>query len=415
MDHKPVELDANDPQFTWDGAPKLMMGAFAVGGVGLLAAAGIGAAKGDHFARFLHSYHVAFVFFLAIALGCLFFVTLHHLVRAGWSVVVRRLFEFGAGTMPIMAALAIPIVLSAVMGNNGLFIWVEADLAKDHLLAHKTPYLNVPFFVIRVLAYFGLWIMMARYFVGFSKKQDSDGDWRPTAAAQGHAAPLMIFFGLTLTFAAVDFIMALEPHWYSTIIGVYYFATAVMSSMASMILFAKFLQSRGKIQNVVTVEHFHDLGKLLFAFTFFWAYIAFSQYMLIWYANIPEGTIWYQHRQHGAWVPFSFFLLFGHFIIPFLGLISRNFKRQTNLLAFWAGWMLFMHWVDMFYLVMPSLYEHKHAGYDVASLPLSIMDLLCMVGVGGIFIGAMAMGMRGSFLVPMKDPRLNESLAFENM
>ena len=414
MDHKPVELDPNDPQFSWDGAPKLMVGAFAVGGVALAAAAGLGAARGDHFVAFFHSYQVAFIYFLAIALGCLFFITWHHLIRAGWSVVVRRLFEFGASTMPFMLLLSLPVIVPAAMGSDGLFIWVNEEIAaKDHLIHHKVPYLNIPFFLVRVAIYFGLWIWMARYFVGFSKQQDKDGDWKLTAVAQGRAAPLMIFFGLTLTFAAVDFIMSLEPHWYSTIIGVYYFAASVMSAMATVILLAKFLQSRGKVLKVISVEHYHDLGKLLFAFVFFWAYIAFSQYMLIWYANIPEGTIWYQHRQHGAWVGFAFFLLFGHFAVPFLGLISRNFKRHGTLLPFWAGWMLFMHWVDMFYLVAPSLFEH--GGYDDHALPLSLLDPLCMIGVGGIFVGALAMGMRGSFLVPMKDPRLNESLAFENI
>ena len=413
MDHKPVELDANDPQFSWDGASRLMVGGFAVGGVCLAAAAGIGATRGDHFVGFFHSYQVSFIYFLAIALGCLFFITWHHLIRACWSVVVRRLFEFGAGTMPIMLVLALPVVVPAALGSHSLFSWVDTELvAQDHLLHHKAPYLNVPFFLVRVAVYFGVWIMMARYFVGMSKQQDTDGDWSRSARAQRNAAPFMIGFALTLTFAAVDFIMSLEPHWYSTIIGVYYFAGAVMSSMASMILLAKFLQSRGKLQQVISVEHFHDLGKLLFAFVFFWGYIAFSQYMLIWYANIPEGTIWYQHRQHGQWIPFAFFLVFGHFFIPFLGLISRNFKRRTSLLAFWAGWALFMHWVDMFYLVMPSMYEH--GSYDQNVLPLSLMDPLCMIGVGAIFVGALAMGMRGSYLVPLKDPRLHESLAFEN-
>lgn len=414
MQLKPVELDAKDPQFQWDGAPRLMMGSFIVGGVSLVAAAGLGAAKGDHFSAFFHSYQVAFVYFLAIALGCLFFITWHHLARAGWSVIVRRLFEFGASTMPVMLLLSLPVIVPAALGNHGLYSWVDAELvAKDHLIAHKAPYLNVPFFLVRVALYFGVWIAMARYFVGFSKQQDSDGDWTRTARAQGHAAPLMIFFALTLTFAAVDFIMSLEPHWYSTIIGVYYFATSVMSSMAMVILLAKFLQSKGKVKEVISVEHYHDLGKLLFAFVFFWGYIAFSQYMLIWYANIPEGTIWYQHRQHGQWVYYAFFLLFGHFAVPFVGLISRNFKRATNLLAFWACWALFMHWVDMYYLVMPSIFEH--GDYDQNYIPISLMDPLCLIGVGGFFVGAMAMSIRGSFLVPMKDPRLNESLAFENM
>ncbi len=423
MQHKPVELDASDPQFTWDGAPKLMIGAFIVGVVALLAAAGLGSTYNDHFAAFLHSYHVAFLYFLAISLGCLFFITFHHLIRAEWGVVVRRLFEFGAATMPVMLVLSLPVVLPALFGSDGLFLWVNAEVvAGDHLLAHKTPYLNVTFFLIRVVIYFGVWIAMSRFFVGMSMQQDKSGDDSLTDRAQWYSGPIMIAFALTITFAAVDFIMSLEPHWYSTIIGVYLFAASVLSSMAAMILFAKFLQSRGKAK-VISIDHYHDLGKFLFAFTLFWAYIAFSQYMLIWYANIPEGTIWYQHRQHGQWIPFAFLLLFGHFAVPFVGLISRNFKRATNLLAMWAGWMLLMHWVDMFYLVMPSiyelyevhhLYESKEAMHEaVNTLPITLLDPLCLIGVGGIFVGALAMAMRGAFLVPMKDPRLAESLAHE--
>ena len=407
-------LDANDARLSpFEGGSKLLMVGLGLGVVGLGGAAALGAGQGDHFSQFMHSYLVAFCYFLAIALGGLFFVTLQHLTRAGWSVAVRRLAEVVAGTLPVLTLLALPIIIPAVMGSHALYHWADpAARVDDHMLHHKEPYLNNTFFLVRMVVFFGFWSLLARYFIKNSTRQDETGDPAITSRQQVMAAPAMIAFALTLTYGAVDLIMSLVPHWFSTIIGVYYFAGCVMSSMATLILLAKYLQSKGKLKDIVTVDHYHDLGKLMFAFTFFWAYIAFSQYMLIWYANIPEDTMWYAPRQQGQWIGFSVLLLFGHFVIPFVGVMSRHAKRRTGILMFWAVWLLAAHWVDMYYLVKPTLIiEH---GAAVGELHLTLMDPLCWIGVFGFFIAALGLGLKKHRLVPVKDPRLTESLAFEN-
>jgi hypothetical protein len=220
------------------------------------------------------------------------------------------------------------------------------------------------------------------------------------------SAPSMIAIALTLTFAAIDFMMTLEPTWFSTIFGVYYFASCVLGVHAAMILTLIWLQSRGIMKKSVTIEHYHDLGKMLFAFTVFWAYIGFSQFMLIWYANIPEETFWFKKRFAGDWSMVSWVLVFGHFVLPFFGLISRQIKRNRTTLAFWAIWLLAMVWIDLFWLIKPAL--------GTTDLPFGLLDVLCFVGIVSIFIASTAFHARNKNLIPIKDPRLARSLAFEN-
>ena len=414
MGHAQIAIfEAHEGRLSNTGDPRIVGAGLALGFLGLGGAAGMGAASG-HWYAFFNAYLIAFCFFLAIPLGALVFVTLQHLTRAGWSATVRRLAELIGSTMPLFAVLVVPIVLPTLAGSHAVFEWADPTLvANDHLLQHKAPYLNGSFFAARCIVYFGLWILLARFFLGSSLLQDKTRDVELTHRQQRWAAPAMIGLAVTLSYASVDLIMTLEPHWYSTIIGVYYFAGCFVSCMAVLIVLAKYLHHRGKLGDAVNVEHYHDLGKLLFAFTFFWAYIAFSQYMLIWYANIPEGTIWYQHRQDGSWIGFSLLLLFGHFIIPFLGLISRNAKRRTNVLLFWAIWMLVMHWVDMYYLIAPSLIAHGHG--EPGNLNLTLMDPFCMIGMAGLFVAALAWRLQRHRLVPTNDPRLSEAMAFENI
>lgn len=414
---EPIQLDPNRRElFFRDKAAQYMRISFIVGIICLAGAVGVGAMRGDHFTTFSFSYLVAYVSVLAVVLGALFFVILQHLVRAGWSVAVRRLAEIIAGTMPVMFLLALPIIVPVMMGSHVIYEWVDQTVVStDHLLQVKSPYLNPTFFLVRMAVYFGLWILAARMFGSTSVKQDESGDPKLTWKLESRAPLFMVGFALTLTFAAVDLIMSVVPHWYSTIIGVYYFGTAMMTAMATMILLARFLQKRGRLVDIITTEHYHDLGKLMFAFLFFWGYIAFSQFMLIWYANMPEGTSWYQMRFHGQWIPFSIgFLILGHFVIPFLGLISRQVKRNAFGLSFWAVWLLVMHWADMYYLIVPAIAGvHKHGSEEV--VPLCLTDPLSVIGIGAIFVGAIFMGMRKNALVPLKDPRLHESLAFENI
>lgn len=353
--------------------------------------------------RFFHSYLASFVFYVSLSLGALFFVALHHIFRAGWSVVVRRLAELMGANMFLLAVLFLPLL--AGLGN--LYPWIHTGAADtDPLLAWKSPYLNVVFFLARSVLYFAIWSGLSYYLLSRSLEQDESGDINLTLRLERMSAPALLLLGLTVTFAAFDWLMSLDPHWYSTIYGVYYFGGSMLGFYAFLTLAVYGLQRAGRLTHAITVEHYHDLGKWMLAFTLFWAYIAFSQYMLIWYGNIPEETGWFLRRQSHGWGWVGLILIFGHFIIPFFGLLSRYPKRRKPLLAFWAGWILVMHWIDLYWLVMPE--------FSPNGVPLHLVDFGCLAGLGGLYLANLARLARGRALVPVKDPRLGESLTFEN-
>jgi len=373
-----------------------------VGTFALVASVALAAAAPGGWRRFLFAYLVNFAFVLSLALGALYFVLLHHLTHSGWSVVVRRVGEAVAATFPVLAVLAVPVIL----GVHVLYPWAHGGAAPEPALQAKAAYLNVPFFVARLVVYFAVWAVTARYYFRRSTLQDDSGDVALTVKMERRAAIAMVAFGVTLTFAAIDLVMSLDPRWYSTIFGVYYFAGSVVGIYALLIVLTYSLQRAGYLRGAITVEHYHDLGKLLFGFVVFWAYIGFSQYMLIWYANIPEETRWLAVRQTGGWGWVGLVLLFGHFVVPFVALLSRAPKRRPRLLAAAAVWMLAMHWVDVYWLVAP-------AGDPGRPVP-HLVDLTLLVGLGSWLLAAAAFAVRRRSLVPERDPRLAESLAFEN-
>jgi hypothetical protein len=382
-------------------APKLVRGGVAAGVIGLLAAAGMAftAAGLDRFAR---SWLVAFAYLLTITFGALFFVILQHLVRAGWSVVVRRVAEAMAMNMPLMAVFLLPIL--AFLPR--IYEWaVPGVTAHDPILRGKAAYLNPTFFTIRWVIFFLIWTLLARYFWGRSVRQDTSGDPGLTKSMERSAAPAVVLFAVSLNFASFDLLMSVNPHWTSTMFGVYTFSGGTVAFFAILAVVTALLQRTGRMRGV-TDEHWHDMGKLLFAFGFFWAYIAFSQYMLIWYARLPEETVWYAARQAGQWKHVILLLLFGHFLVPFFVLLPRFVKRNPRLLGPVAAWMLFMHYVDIYWLVMPT--------YSAGKVPAHPIDLACAVGMGGFWLAAAAWRLRRVSLVPERDPRLAESLAFEN-
>ena len=408
-----VELPKDNYSFGAAGQ-KLTTIAGAIGVLALAGAAGLGVMAGDNLNSFLHSYLIAFFYFLTIALGALFFVAVQYLFRAGWSATVRRLAEIVAGTLPVLAVRALPIIVATAMGNHSLYIWTDhAAVEHDHLLEHKAPYLNLGFFLVRCVIYFGVWALLSWRYLSSSTKQDGNGDPKITRFNEILSAPGIILFALTLTFASIDFVMSLEAQFFSTIIGVYFFGGAMTSSLSLLVLFAMSLQNSGRMTSVLTKEHYHDLGKLMFGFTFFWSYIAFSQFMLIWYANIPEETEFFQHRIHGVWLIHSIVLLFGHFAFPFAFLLSRHIKRNRKTLAFGAAWLLIMHYVDISWWVMPTVNPHStEFPFEATQI---IAAVLSFIGIGGVFFGTIGfLGSRRS-LVALKDPRLAEALTFENV
>ncbi len=382
-----------------------------IGLVGFAVALVFGVAYGDGMSRFFHSYLIAFCYCLSISFGALFFTVLQHLVRARWSVVVRRLAEIISCTMPLMLVLSLVIIVPVLFGYHGLYEWldshlVHSDTPEGHLLHGKAAWLNGPFFALRILVYLGVASFIANYFRKKSVEQDETGDVAITDTLRRASAPGVIAFAFICCLASFDLLMSVSPTWFSTIFGVYYFAGCAMSIMAVLALVSMWLQRSGRLQTAITVEHYHDLGKLLFAFLFFWSYIAFSQFMLIWYANIPEETFWYQVRMQEPWANVSLLLLFGHCLVPFVFLLSRNTKRNLPVLAFFCVWMLFMHAVDFLWLIVPAYHGEG---------TVNVMDIALLVGMLGLFI-AYAAKQAGAdkHLIPIKDPRLSASLRFEN-
>jgi hypothetical protein len=377
-------------------------------GTSLLAVAGIATwVLPTGASHFWHSYLLHLCFFLSLALGALFFVILQHLTRAGWSVVVRRLAEHLAATIPILGLLFLPIFVLLLTGSAELYSWNDAvKVREDAILQGKAAYLNAEFFTIRGLFYLAVWSGLATYFRRQSLLQDSTRDPRATLRLQRWSGPAMILFALTITFAAFDWIMSLDPHWFSAVFGIYYFSGCVVGFLAVLILWAIALRRQGMLSEAITIEHYHDLGKLLFGFVFFWAYIAFSQYLLIWYANIPEETVWYLVRQSKGWQWVSLILLVGHFLIPFFGMLSKHVRRNRGALVVWASFILLMHWLDLYWLVMPQ--------FSPDGPTLGIWDLLCLIGFAAVFSGLSLRLATRSPLVPVGDPRLSESLAFKN-
>jgi len=390
----------------------LFVKAAGVGIVALGISAVLGAGEKDGWNRFSHSYLVAFVWVMTIGAGALWWVTIQNIVNSHWSTVIRRVAELIASNAPVLALLSLPVVLPLILGNPVMYLWADSSLMHEsHELANKIGYLNPTFFVIRFVVYFGFWTLLSRFFLKRSLGQDKETEAaaaKTVVTMRRLAGPAMIGFALTLTFCAIDLIMSLDPKWFSTMFGVYYFASCVLAVNSSLALTLMWLQGKGRLTSSVTVHHFHDLGKMVFAFTVFWAYVGFSQFMLLWYANIPEETLWFKIRFANSWGTLSWFLLFGHFVVPFFGLLSRHVKRNRKALAFWCIWQLVMIYVDMYWLVMPTL-------PGATEVPFALIDLTCWVGVLALFIAGVAYRAKSLNLMATNDPRLPKSLAFENI
>jgi hypothetical protein len=385
------------PGHSWNRLP-LIGAVLAVLGAVACAILGPGNPK-----QFYFSWLVSFLFFMSLALGALFFVLIQYAAQGGWGIVVRRIGETIFATIPVMAALFVPVVL----GLHDLYEWSHAGAAEhDALLRWKAPYLNTTFFLIRALVFFGSWSGIAILYYRGSRGQDVTGDPAVSARLRRLAGPAIIILALTQTFASIDWIMSLTPHWYSTMFGVYFFAGSFVGFIALLSVVVVAMRAPGLLETIITAEHLHDIGKFLFAFTAFWAYISFSQFFLMWYGNMPEETIWYKARMEGSWMTVSILLMAGHFGVPFLYLMGRSVKRRGATLAAGGAWLLAMHYLDLYWQVMPTL----HPG----GLRPSVLDVAAFVTVGGCFLAAAALLMRRQALVPIRDPRLAESLAFEN-
>jgi hypothetical protein len=403
---KPTDIDVPADSM-WAKLP-MIGGVLAVVGLG----ATLGSAMGEATrARAMFSYLWAFEVFLSIALGALGWTLIDHTVRAAWSVTVKRVSETKMATLPVFALLWIPI---GTIGYHVLYPWTHEH---DTILERKRWFLSDGFFFGRAILYWLVWIALSQLLYRWSTRRDgltSEVEKADTTKKMwGLSAPGILLWALTISFAAIDWLMSLQPHWYSTIFGVYYFAGATLASYSLTTLFTMGLQNAGAIKKAVTPEHYHDLGKLMFGFTVFWAYIAFSQFILIWYANIPEETEFYIVRVQGGWQYISYALPVLHFGVPFFYLLSRHIKRSRMALAAGAIWMLVMHAVDLYWLVLPNFGTHGEGAHE-GHLAVSWLDFAALIGMGGAFLAAYGFFLKKNKVLAINDPRLPESLVHEN-
>lgn len=331
--------------------------------------------------QFYRSYLIGYLMWVGVALGSMGVLMIHHMVGGRWGVAIRRYVESGARTLPLMALLVLPLLA----GIPHLYIWAQPEVvAKDAILQHKAPYLNVPFFVGRTVFYFAVWILFSILLNRWSAEQERADGPEVRTKLRNLSAPGMLVLGLTVTFAAFDWVMSLEPHWFSTVYGAMLITGQLLSTMAFAILCARLFTAEGPLEGTVDANQSHDLGNLLFAFNMLWAYIAFSQFLIIWSANLPEEITWYMKRMNGGWEVVAVVLLVFHFFLPFLILLVRRNKRKLAYLGKIAVAMLVMRVVDLFWLVAPA-FSH---GDEPSHFALHWLDIAAPVAVGGIWLAA---------------------------
>lgn len=383
------------------GGSKLMATAGALGVLGLLATLG-GMVSGSREAA--HSYLIAFVYWCGISVAFIIMQAIFHTAKAKWMTVLRRTMETMGLSVGIFALLVLPILWKM----DVLFPWVSPEgrfTAEElHHLHHKHAYLNVPFFLARQALYFGVWIFVAKTLHGWSTKQDETGELYLTVKLRTLSPGAIPFLALTMTFAGFDWLMTLTPLWQSTIFGVYYFAGSFLSAFCLLTIVTVRAQGQNLYGSAVTGAHYHNLGKLMLAFTAFWTYIAFSQFLLIWIANIPEEAGWFKLRMFGPWRNVSIALFFLHFVLPFAVLLSRTIKLMPKVLATVAVWQLAMHLLDIYWLVWPAL-SPESPGFHWTLLT-------AFVGVGGLAVATGLFLAKGRYTLPVKDPYISDSLRY---
>ncbi len=369
----------------------------AIIGGALLALCALGAVLNPQ--QFLFSYLAAFMLWLGITLGCLAIVMIHHLTGGAWGLVIRRLLEAGTRTLPIMALAFLPIAF----GVRVLYLWARPDaVASDAVLREKALYLNVPFFLVRAALYFTIWGTVAYWLNRWSLEQDHSPDPRLARKLQLLSAAGIVLYALTITFASIDWVMSLEPHWFSTIFGILFMGGQALSALSFAIAAAVLLALRPPFSDVLSRAHLHDLGKLLMAFIMLWAYFNFSQFLIIWSANLAEEAPWYVHRLGHGWQAIGLLLVVFHFALPFALLLSRSLKRNPTLLAGLAVGIIVMRLVDLFWIIGPQAHGTQ--------LGVHWLDVMAPLALGGVWLAVYVRQLANRPLLPLGDPELGAAL-----
>ena len=345
--------------------------------------------------HFYHSYLVSFVFWMTLSGGCMFFVLMHYAMNATWSVGMRRIAETAMSLIPYVCLFSIPLYF----GMDNLYKWTDTQYMLNEHLESKISYLSKGFFIARTLFYFTCWIIISRALYYHSVLYSSS---KSTQTLRKWSGVGTVIFALTISFAAFDWLMTLDPHWYSTMFGVYIFSGSFLVSIGFITIILIYLRNSGMLFNEININHYHDLGRIMFGFTVFWAYIAGFQYYLIWYANLPEEIEWYLARGEGTWMNLSLLLVFGHFIIPFLILLFNKAKRVLTLMGLLSLLILFMHWIDLYWNVLPNL--HKE------TMVFNWSDLTVFLAHGGFFMSLFWKKLSDHPMVPVNEARLKDSI-----
>ena len=348
--------------------------------------------------QFLQSYLMAYVFCLGVTLGCMALGMVHQLSGGAWGVVLRRPIGAASRVLPILTLLFLPIVF----GMHHLYIWTHADLvAHDEALRHKQLYLNTPFWIVRAAIYFTVWNGLSFFLNRWSLEQDRTGDPWIARRMQRMSGGGLVLYGVTITFASFDWLMSLEPHWFSTIYGVLIMGGQGLSALAFLIVVIVWLSRRPPLDTVIVRDHFHDVANLMLAFVMLWAYFAFSQYLIIWAGNLPAEIAWYQHRLDSGWRLLGTGLMLFHFAVPFVLLLMRVVKRTPDYLIKVAVGILIVRIADLLWLVAPEF----HDGFA-----LSWMDVALPIALFGLWTAAFVWQLRGRPILPVHDPQFDEAL-----
>jgi len=349
--------------------------------------------------QFFRSYLFAFVYWVCIPLGCEAILMMHHLTGGWWGYPIRRLLEAGTRTLGVMTVLFIPVLL----GISQLYKWDQpAEIAADPLLQYKRPYLNAGFFTVRAVMYFAIWIGLAFFLNRSSREQDETGDPRIESRFEAISGPGLVLWGIAITFASVDWIMSLEPHWFSTIYGMVFMIIAALIAMSFVVFIERRLSDHGALQNVITPAQYNDQGNLMLTFVMLWAYLSFSQYLIIWSGNLKEEIPWYVRRAFGSWGAIAVVLMVLHFGVPFLLLLQRSVKRRLKRLSLVSGLLIILSLMDVYWLIVPA--------FDPDSAKVHAMDILAVLGIGGIWIGTYLWQLQKAPLLPLHDPRFTGEL-----
>jgi hypothetical protein len=375
--------------------------AFAVGVIALGGSFAYGAAHPD---QFLRSYLLAFVFWNGLAVGSLAILMLQYLTGGAWGIAIRRELEAATRTLPLTAVAFLPIAF----GMHRLYEWTHADVvARNELLQKKAGYLNTPFFLTRTALAFAVWMLVAYFLNRWSREQDTHADHRAIdRKLQLLSGGGLVAYALTTTFTSVDWVMSLEPHWYSTMYGVIFMVSQALGALALAAFAFVRLSRQAPVSEFLRGRHLHDLGKMMFAFTMIWAYVNFSQYLIVWSGNLPEEIAWYLARFRGGWGWVGLAVLLLHFVLPFLLLLSRRANRDPRTLLLAAGLLIVMRFVDIGWLVLPA--------FSKGAFRIHPTDLSVPIGLGGLWLGLYIRNLVTRPLVPVNDPGFEEALAHGN-